>query len=71
MTMTNFTDLTARTRSGAQGLVRDGFGRIMEARERQVRRYSPATTSFYGAERLDLSHIERRSYFDTASPERC
>lgn len=71
MSKTTFTDMTMRTRSNACGVVRNSFGRAMEARERQMRRHSASITAFYGAERLDMSLIERRSLLDAAAPERC
>ena len=70
MMMMTFADPTMRTRSNSYGLVRNAFERMMETRDRQTRRRSASTTSLYGAERLNISQVERQSLFDSVAPER-
>ena len=67
---TTFTDLPIRTRSRSHGAVRTIFAHLLDVHDRHVRRYPAATIPHLGSDRLDLSQIESRSLFDTASLER-
>lgn len=71
MTTTQFADLRVRHRIRQSGLARSPFETVMQARDRRFRRTVASVMTFDGGERLDLSQIERRSFFDLAAPERC
>ncbi|KQT50887.1 hypothetical protein ASG43_06420 [Aureimonas sp. Leaf454] len=72
MTTTQLADLRGRHRIRQSGLARSPFeATVMQVRDRRFRRTVASILSFDGAERLDLSQIERRSLFDLAAPERC
>ncbi|KQT52857.1 MULTISPECIES: hypothetical protein [unclassified Aureimonas] len=71
MITTQLADLRGRHRIRQSAIARSPFETVMQVRDRRLRRTTASVMIFDGGERLDLSQIERRSFFDHAAPERC
>ena len=67
MATTTFTDLSTRKNRQSKGEMRTMFDRVMEGRERQVRRYIAQNYALYG---LDFEESDRGTLFEGDAPKR-
>ena len=68
MATTTFTELSLRRAGRSRGFMRTVFDRVIEAREREARRYVEDHMAIFG--RDDLSAATRDSLFEGHTPER-
>ena len=67
MATTTFTDLSMRKTRQSKGVMRTMFDRVMEGRERQVRRYIAQNYALYG---VDFEEADRGTLFEGDAPKR-
>ncbi len=68
MATTTFTELSLRRAGRSRGFMRTVFDRVVEAREREARRYVEDRMAVLG--RDDFSAATRDSLFEGQAPER-
>ena len=68
MATTTFTELSLRRSGRSRGFMRTMFDRVIEAREREARRYVEDRMAVLG--RDELSASTRDSLFESRAPER-
>ncbi|WP_102958958.1 hypothetical protein [Mangrovicella endophytica] len=70
MTTTTMTELGARPATRRQSMFRTAYDRVIEARERQARRYVASVLNLVDADGRPASDFERNSLFEPRLPER-
>jgi len=68
MATTSFTQLSLRQSGNSKGFLRNALDRVIEARERQARRYIAQHHSIHGFD--DFGASAHESLFDGQAPER-